>query len=208
MREWSFEAATAAASGDASDAVHRAPWTARLLNRLLSGAVNARPLRPKPFDLPRVEGLPLRPATFLEGYRITVRREVIARLRFDESLVSGLFEDGDASHRLAETGGMVIIERPLIFHAAAPRPAVEGRRGILNRFGWILHLAYLNRKYYGSGWYVRWIGGVALVALGSGGFCHRDCAARLLATARMLCGAAGIDQAHAGTAGEDRPDRG
>jgi hypothetical protein len=84
-----------------------------------------------------------------------VRRTIANCQPFDENLVSGHFEDSDASFRFAQEGGVVLLAEPLLFHAAAPRPAGEARRGIMARFGWILNISYLNRKYFGGSFYVR-----------------------------------------------------
>jgi hypothetical protein len=97
----------------------------------------------------------IRDVGFIEGFQITVRRGVAARCGFDEALVSSQFEDLDASIRFGQKGAVVMLDRPLIYHARAERADSESRRGVMARFGWILNIAYLNRKYFGDGWYVR-----------------------------------------------------
>jgi GT2 family glycosyltransferase len=114
----------------------------------------ARPRQGKHFVLPRVD-LPIEGLPCLCGAQITVRRDVIAKVRFDEHLVSGLFEDYDATFRLSKIGTVLELQEPLLYHAVAPRRGDQHRRGITARFGWILHLAYLNRRYFGDGMYVK-----------------------------------------------------
>jgi GT2 family glycosyltransferase len=98
----------------------------------------------------------LKDTIYVEGCQLTVRRDIAARSRFDEALVSGHFEDLDASIRFSRLGGVVMLNRPLLFHAAAARSSeIERRRGTLARFGWILNIACLNRKYFGGGSCVR-----------------------------------------------------
>jgi GT2 family glycosyltransferase len=126
-----------------------------LVSKVLAMGFFACDLRGKPAPLPPVD-LPLKATIFIDGYRLTVRRAALKQFRFDENLISNRFEDADAVYRLAQQGGVVTIQKPLIYHAASTSARGE-RQGVLSRFGWILNIAYLNRKFCGEGPYVRLI---------------------------------------------------
>jgi glycosyltransferase involved in cell wall biosynthesis len=104
-----------------------------------------------------VRGYPVRPTDLIEGYCFTVRRGVADRLRFDPNLVFNWFEDADASYRFSQAGAVLMLDEPLLFHAVAPRVTVDARRGALSRFGWVMNMAYLHRKYFGGGPIARFV---------------------------------------------------
>lgn len=97
----------------------------------------------------------LRNVVCVEGFQLTARRSLAQRCRFDEHLVTGHFEDVDATYRFSREAAVLALDRPLLFHAVAARPPAERRRGRFARFGWILNIAYLNRKYFGGSAFVR-----------------------------------------------------
>lgn len=87
---------------------------------------------------------------FMLGALFTARRDAIAKIRFDEDLVTGLHEDADASLRLARSGLVCQIWLPLMHHAAAPRQGSQQRRSSLSRFSFLFNMAYFNLKNFGG----------------------------------------------------------
>jgi GT2 family glycosyltransferase len=126
---------------------------AKLVHRLMGGWTMFRPVRAVAGPLPQSVH-PISRTRFMDGYRLTARRSAVQKVAFDENLVSNRFEDLDACLQLIRLGLLVRLHRPLIFHAAGVSMRGE-RKGILSRFGWILNLCYLNRKYCGGGVFVR-----------------------------------------------------
>ncbi len=132
----------------------RSSLTQRLLSLYYYGW-HPRPRKPLPsFQVQQVP-LPHHVVREMVGAFITCRREVVKKVRFDEHLVTGHFEDGEASRRLCEHGLLLHLDLPLIYHATAVRPTGQGRRSMLARWGWVMNLAYLQRKHYGHHWQIR-----------------------------------------------------
>lgn len=133
------------------------PWPRRLL-RWLKGAYTLfyfpAPLRTPGRDVPSLD-IPAVSLVFLVGCTITVRREVVLKSPFDENLIINDHEDTDATYRFTERGLVLYLPVPLMYHAAAARPAAMGRRGSLSRFAWNLNLAYMVRKWFGDSTWVR-----------------------------------------------------
>jgi glycosyltransferase involved in cell wall biosynthesis len=108
------------------------------------------PARPSP--VPRVLSArwpKLASVTLLDGYRLTVRRDVAERESFDAEITVNAHEDQEASLRLMRHGVLLWIDEPLIFHAEAPRPKALGRHGMMYAAFWQLNHAYINLKLFG-----------------------------------------------------------
>lgn len=141
--------------GDSSGEPARLSLGKKLARLILGSLFFAYPVRASRVSLGTIPQ-PVKSTTFMEGCQITVRREVAAAGGFDEWMISNRFEDADASYQFLGRGAVLILDAPLLFHAAAVNAvATNERRGVLSRFGWILNIAYLNRKFFGGDPYVR-----------------------------------------------------
>lgn len=89
--------------------------------------------------------------SLMDGYRLTVRREVAQREPFDQTILVNAHEDQEACLRYMRHGALIWLDEPLLFHAESPRPTKTlDRRGTLYAAFWQLNHAYINLKLYGD----------------------------------------------------------
>lgn len=89
--------------------------------------------------------------SLMDGYRLTVRREVAQREPFDQTILVNAHEDQEACLRYMRHGALIWLDEPLLFHAESPRPTKTlDRRGTLYAAFWQLNHAYVNLKLYGD----------------------------------------------------------
>ena len=115
---------------------------------------------------PDLSGTPLtlklgvRPIDVLLGFRMTMRREVAAKEKFESSLIVAAMEDYEGCLRFARSGMFVELDQPLLFHMVSPRPSKIRRDGPLFAAFSVLNHTYIVLKNYGNDAevrrYIRW----------------------------------------------------